>query len=492
VTVQTESFQDAWDKLSSLGFDLVRASFEIGWELAHLAWAVEKGPTKTSASYQDILEVDDLSAIENMQVRAERIAAALWYFKSYEPNNIPSDPNLPAPTVASLKKALDKEPIDLNDVGVQLLALHESMVKACAALDGTTIASGSGGTGNGSGSTTAESDSTGSGSGGTGNGSGSTTAESGSTGSGSGGTGNGSGSSGLLINGLKEGYEVGRLLAAVVLQAGQADDVNGFKQYLSITEQNETLAFRAHSLLGGLRDCFPSAAAYSVARHLEDWSDWLNGNPVDCVDYPAEPFNEAQAKTAILGQGRVWRAILSGQTLARDYIVATSVADAANRLFVSWSASATAIARSFIRTALARFFLVLGIIVLLVFFGAFLVDLLTHDGGTSGAKNGLTITAIVAAAASAAGIFHVSRTQVTSALGGIWSMVERPMVETELIESIALSTRRLPLDTVGGPAPPQAKTMKDRLQRARRGSLLSASKRQASQWKATREPASRQ
>jgi hypothetical protein len=109
-----------------------------------------------------------------------------------------------------------------------------------------------------------------------------------------------------------------------------------------------------------------------------------------------------------------------------------------------------------------------------VFFGAFLVDLRTQGGGTSGAKDGLTITAILAAVGSAAGIFHVGRTQVTSALGDIWGMVESPMVEAELVESIALSTRRLPSDTVGGASPPQTKTMKDRLQRARQGSLPAA------------------
>jgi hypothetical protein len=48
---------------------------------------------------------------------------------------------------------------------------------------------------------------------------------------------------------------------------------------------------------------------------------------------------------------------------------------------------------------------------------------------TSGAKNALTISAILAAAASAAGIFHVSRTQITSVLGDIWGMIEPPMLE---------------------------------------------------------------
>ena len=47
------------------------------------------------------------------------------------------------------------------------------------------------------------------------------------------------------------------------------------------------------------------------------------------------------------------------------------------------------------------------------------MDLLTKGAATSGAKNGLTITAILAAMGSAAGIFHVSRTQITSTLGDI-------------------------------------------------------------------------
>jgi hypothetical protein len=423
MSVEMESFEAAWAKLSSLGLDLTRASFEIGWELAHLADTLDQtpAPADDAGTYKEILSVKDLTHDEDMLVRVERIAAALWTFNNHLQNKIPSDTDLTVPDFSSLKKAVAAEKAD--DIGVQLAALHIAMVKACAALDGTAIA----GQNN---------------------------------------------SPDLSINGLKESYEVGRLLAVIVLEASRAQYEKDFLKYLSIApakipRQEETAAFRVHSMLGGLRDCFPSAAAYSVARHLEDWSDWISGNPVDY----AERFDPAQGQMAIRGQGRVWTAILSGQTLARDFIVAESVADAANRLFVSWAANATAIARSFLRTALARFFLILGVIVLLVFVGAFLIDLLTQGGVTSGAKNGLTITAILAAVASAGGIFHVSRTQVTSALGDIWSMVEPPMVEAELIESIALSTRRLPLDTVGGAAPPQAKTMKDRLERARRGSL---------------------
>jgi hypothetical protein len=421
VSVQAESFQAAWARLSSLGLDLVRASFEIGWELAHLAYAFSAGkmPAQGTSTYQEILEVDDLTDTEDMQVRVEHIASALRYFDNHSQSRIPDGVNLTVPSIDSLTDALATT---TGDIGAELAKFHVATVKACAALDGTSASQADG--------------------------------------------------SELLINGLKDAYEVGRLLAALVLKACDAGDED-LRKHLSITPeqtsgQQETAAFRAHSMLGGLRDCFPSAAAYSVARHLEDWSDWVNGNQVDY----AEPFNPAQARAAIAGQGRVWKAMLSGQTLARDYIVAEGVADAANRLFVNWAASATAIARSFLRTALARFFLILGVLVLLVFIGAFLIDLFSEADGTSGAKDGLTITAMLAAAGSAAGIFHVSRTQLTSILGDIWSEVKPAMIEAELIESIALSTRRLPLDTVGGAAPPQTKTVKARMLRAKYGSLL--------------------
>jgi len=419
--VAAESFQVAWTKLSDLGLDLVRASFEIGWELAHLAYAVgsDKTSPNTASTYQEIIAVNDLSDAEDMRVRAERINAALRYFDDRSQVRIPDGVNLTVPSASSLTNALTAK---TADIGSELAAFHLTMIMACAGLDGFSTITADG--------------------------------------------------SALLINGLKDSYEVGRLLAALVLGASDAAETD-LGKYLSITPgtispQPETAAFRVHSILGGLRDCFPSAAAYSVARHLEDWSDWVNGNNVDY----AGPFNPAQAKIAIAGQGRVWKAILSGQTLGRDYVVAESVADAANRLFVNWSASATAIARTFLRTALARFFLILGLFALIVFVGAFMIDLFTQGSATSGAKNGLTITAMLAAAASGAGIFHVSRTQLTSILGDIWGAVEPTMIEAEIIESIALSTRRLPLDTVGGAVPPQTKTVRARLRRARHGSLL--------------------
>ena len=427
--VQMESFQTAWGNLSSRGLDLTRASFDVGWEVAHLARATEKqsaapagpGTPEPTDTYKEILAVRDLSPVQDMQARVERIEAALWYFDNHPQNQIPDGTDLSTPSLTDLKNAVDGN----GDIGSTLAAFHVEMVKACAALDGTTTATQPN-------STTVP-----------------------------------------AINGLKEAYEVGRLLAAIVLEASEAEKPDDFRSWISVDagsmpQKVETAAFRAHSLLGGLRGCFPSAAAYSVARHLEDWSNWSHGEPVDSL----RAFDLPEARIAIVGQGKVWRAILSGQTLARDFIVATSVTDAANRLFVSWSTSATAIAKTFLRSALARFFLALGIIALLVFVGAFLVDLLTQGAATSGAKNALTISAILAAAASAAGIFHVSRTQITSALGDIWGMIEPPALEAELIESIALSTRRLPGDTVGGGSPPQTKTMEQRLLRAQGGSLL--------------------
>ena len=46
------------------------------------------------------------------------------------------------------------------------------------------------------------------------------------------------------------------------------------------------------------------------------------------------------------------------------------------------------------------------------------------------------------------------------------------MVEAEIVESIALSTRLLPADSIGGASPSQTKTIEQRFLRARSGSLL--------------------
>jgi hypothetical protein len=423
MAAQAESIQQARENLSSLGLDLARASFEIGWELAHLAGS----PPQGSGNNTGILEVKDLTASDEMRIRVDHIKAAWEHFSSYLKGQSSNGETQDPPDPGSLEEAIGGSPEAIQN---SLLKFNTAMVGVCALLDGTTTAAQPN-------------------------------------------------ASASIINGLHDAYEVGRLLAVVVLKARDAETCAEFTQYLSVDprtmpETGETPAFRAYSLLGGLRGVFPSAAAYSVARHIEDWSAWVNGDGKSVDNSPGDFNTDKQLKAAersIVSQGRVWRSLLAGQTLGVDYLVATSYTDAANHLFVSWSANASTIAQAFRRTSLWRFVRWLVIIIGVIFLGAFLVDLLTKGGATSGAKNGLTIATVLAAAASAFGIFHVSRSQITSVLDDVWGLVEPSALEAELIESIALSTRRMPLDTVGGTSPPQTKTMDDRLRRAMHGSL---------------------
>lgn len=414
--VEMESIQNAWDTLQDLGLPLARASFEIGWEVAHIAGSlVAAGPAENPPdgtlppdgaardaiiAFQRLANPEDLSVSEDVQARVCRIEAGLWYFDNHPVDQIPAGVSLSLP-IAALKKAVTEG----GDSRSALAQFHLGMVDACASLDGTI------------------------------------------------------GPGGVPLNGLKEAYEVGRLLCLVVGQASRAASRADLMAVLSIDPGNsaqgkETAAFRAHAMLGGLKGCLPSTAAYSVARHLEDWSGWVAAIPGGDASDP----RITEARIAIVGQGRVWRAILSGQALARDYIVSTSVTDAADRLLANWSANASALGRAFFRSAIARLVLVLLVIAILVFLGAFAIDLLTSGGATSGAKNGLTITAMLGALASAAGIFHVSRTQVSSALDSVWSMAESAMLKAELVESIAESTRRLPGDSVSGAPPARTRT----------------------------------
>jgi hypothetical protein len=427
--VQMESIQNAWDDLQDLGLPLARASFEIGWEVAHIAGSLgaaapadnqpgeAPAPDGTardaSAAYQRLLNPEDLSVGEDVQARVCRIEAGLWYFDNHPVDQIPAGISLSLP-IADLKKAVAEG----GDSRSTLAQFHLGMVDTCASLDGTI------------------------------------------------------GPGGVPLNGLKEAYEVGRLLCLIVGQASRANSRADLMAVLSVDPGNsprgkETAAFRAHAMLGGLKGCLPGTAAYSVARHLEDWSSWVAAIPADDTDGTkiaeariaeariAEAriaeARIAEARIAIVGQGRVWRAMLSGQALARDYIASASVTDAADRLLANWSASTSTLARAFLRSAIARFLLVLLVIAILVFLGAFAIDLLTSGGATSGAKDGLTITAMLAGLASAAGIFHVSRAQVTSALDNVWNMAESAMLRAELVESIAESTRRLPGDSVTSP-----------------------------------------
>jgi hypothetical protein len=434
--VQMESIQNAWDDLQDLGLPLARASFEIGWEVAHIAGSLAAGDPAddqpggapapkgaapngaapngaapngaapdaavrdANAAYQRLLNPEDLSVSEDVQARVCRIEAGLWYFDNHPVDQIPAGISLSLP-IADLKKAVTAG----GDTRATLVQFHLGMVDTCASLDGTV------------------------------------------------------GPGDVQLNGLREAYEVGRLLCLIVGRVSQAASRADLMAVLSVDPGNsvrgkETAAFRAHAMLGGLRGCLPSAAAYSVARHLEDWSSWVAAIPAN----DADGTRITEARIAIVGQGKVWRAILSGQALARDYIVSASVTDAANRLLVSWSANTSALARAFFRSAIARLLLVLLVVAILVFLGAFAIDLLTSGEATSGAKDGLTITAMLAALASAAGIFHVSRAQVASALDNVWNMAESAMLKAELIESIAESTRRLPGDSVSGATPPRTRS----------------------------------
>jgi hypothetical protein len=427
-----ESIDNAWARLAGQGLDLARASFTIGWELAHIAYMVS-GASATglttatdSATFQLMLEPTDLSASDEAATRASRIGASLWYFKNYPAGEIPRWVGTIAPDVADLHKAVLTPGADVTG---PLAKFHKDMITTCAELDGTTTA---------------------------------TTADAGQSG----------------LHGLHDAYEVGRLLAVVVLTGSRSASQQDFTAAVSIEPGGpDNAAFRAYALLGGLRDCFPAAAAYSVARHLEDWSTWVNkqDEAQQFIDNPPPRYDEGSNWTlgmpAIHTQGRVWRAMLSGDALPRNYVVATSFTDAANRLLVDWATGATAVARGFARTAMARFLFIVAGILLAIFVGAAAFALLGHDV-SSGTKGGVTVATIVAALATGAGVFHVSRTQVTTALTKVWDLVEPPMLEAELIEAIAMSTRRLPSDTVGGASPPQNTTIRKRLYRARRGSLM--------------------
>jgi hypothetical protein len=277
--------------------------------------------------------------------------------------------------------------------------------------------------------------------------------------------------------GLAKCYEAGRILAGISI-TGSTDRSIDLKALLTLRSQSLKAsdveggaADRAHALLGDIRGSLPSAAAYSAARHLEDWSAWLNGENLDsAADYATISTKPEQIRAALTEQGHVWHTILCGQTLARDYLVPTSYADAGDHLLLHWANGAQSLVRSFLRTIVGKAVVVVLFTALAIFVSAFAIAL--HDPHASGAKSGLSLAAILTAAGTAAGTFHITRQRISTTVGEIWSLVEPVLVEAEMKEAIAQSTRRLPVDTIGGgSAPATDRSAAARTKRARRAAL---------------------
>ena len=299
--------------------------------------------------------------------------------------------------------------------------------------------------------------------------------------------------------GLVNSYEVGRLMAALEINGTGCGTITDFTSLLSLPDASadgeaspaaagaqggrpgqpgpngdESVGGRVHELLAGLHPAFPGGAAYAVSRHLEDWSAWLKGQPVDVVaslaPQPKDDTALPSAQAALSEQSRVWWSLLSGQALGESFTGALSWADAADHLLLFWTARGHGLVASLWRTWLGRAMVGLFVLVVGAFFAVVFLNIFPPAG--SNASSSVSLVALIAAAVGSGGLLHVSRGQVQRAVSTIWISMGPPVVEAEVAEAIAQATRRLPGDVASGASPVATlSSAKARLKRAGRAGL---------------------
>jgi hypothetical protein len=423
-----ESFAEAFDQFSDPGVDRARACVAVGWAVADMISLLPQLPPPDPPVVDcppGLTVVSDLPPDSQWNIRIVQIQVALDVLQ------FPTYPQ--GPDLDSLKFAAGT---DVGSLTAGLCSFHKGFLSACAAVEAKTAPASD---------RAAKSDN----------------------------------SPAATPVGLTKCYEVGRLLSGITIKGStdkslSSDDIKALvtlhSQSVQAADEGASAADRAHALLADIRASLPSAAAYSAARHMEDWSAWVNGDPLDsAANWETMRSRPEQVRAALAEQGQVWHTILSGQTLARDYLVPTSYADAADHLLLHWASRVQSLVRSFLRTIVGKVVVVVLAIALAVFLSAFIIAL--QDPHTSGAKSGLSLAAILTAVGTAAGTFHVSRQRISSTVGEVWSLVEPTLVEAEMKEAIAQATRRLPTESIGGSSAAAATSSAVRAKRARKATL---------------------
>ena len=257
-----------------------------------------------------------------------------------------------------------------------------------------------------------------------------------------------------VTSALGDAYELGNRLMHLVLLDWKMSDEHKLPYLLNAPGQvdiNAPDTYRIRALLGSLRDSFPSSAANAVARNIEDWAAWVNGERISTAapDFSGQPLGTCQ--TAMKEQGKVWESILTGQSRGRDYLGVASYPDAADHLIVAWSGILDSIVRTLRKTIVGRTLLILFAVGILLAALAIAVSFLKTQNPSGAETTVVTVGGLIAAIAGAAGI-HVNRTQINSVVAKAWQMAESVLVEAEIVEAIAVATRRLPGEGLGGGA----------------------------------------
>jgi len=214
---------------------------------------------------------------------------------------------------------------------------------------------------------------------------------------------------------LGKSYGLGRALAETVLVPANADALDREARYHEMFDSGRLLTLTAW--LSQLKTTYPPHAAYAVSGSLARWAEWVNS--------PDQQDLNVGGK--LKEQGRLWRAMLSGELAATDLLIADSYFDGALAL-------ATRV-RKLVVEVVKRYYLplaILALIVAAVVAGVWWIPKLSSTDKFAG-----DVVAVVAG-------LGITTKGATSAIGRTLAKAESPLWDSEVDESCALACSRLP------------------------------------------------
>jgi hypothetical protein len=220
---------------------------------------------------------------------------------------------------------------------------------------------------------------------------------------------------------LVKDYRLSNAFVIGVQLASLATDAKATFAWLDDVKNRDQLTPALRDLAGKIRDlksCFQPYACDAVATTLLDWNEYAFGADAKPID---PPFVYPQ----LVAQGKIWRALLSGQKLAQDQIQLADYIDGIDRLTNGVFAAARALIT-------VRRGIILGSL-LVVVLGGLIASLIF--GKTAG---------VYTAGLSALAAIGISGTTVTAAVKRAVDVVGDSLWQAELGYAIADATSQVP------------------------------------------------